>query len=407
MTSKLSINLRKVTLSTALSLASLLCVPINNVFAETAIDTDADGIMDTNDNCVFIPNSDQRDVDNDGYGSVCDADLNNDHIVNAADLAIFKPLLDSGDANADFNGDGVVDNLDLAILEQQFFGPPGPSQPDSDADGIPDKSDNCTLTANSDQRDIDSDGYGSACDADLNNDLIVNAADLGMFKLAYGSSDANADFNGDGVVDATDLALVKAQFFGPPGPSQPDSDADGIPDKSDNCTLVANPDQRDADGDGYGSMCDADLDNDHIVIYSDLAIFKQAFDTSDANADFNGDGVVDALDLEILKEQYFGPPGPSQPDSDGDGIPDKSDNCTLVANPDQRDADGDGYGSLCDADLNNDKIVNAADLALFKQVFGSGDANADFNGDGVVDDLDLALIKEQFFGAPGPSGLIQ
>lgn len=39
---------------------------------------------------------------------------------------------------------------------------------------------------------------------------------------------------------------------------------------------------------------------------------------------------------------------PPPPDADGDGVPDASDNCPLVANPDQADRDGDGIGDACD-----------------------------------------------------------
>ena len=36
-------------------------------------------------------------------------------------------------------------------------------------------------------------------------------------------------------------------------------------------------------------------------------------------------------------------------DSDGDGFPDASDNCPLVANPDQADCDTDGTGDACES----------------------------------------------------------
>jgi hypothetical protein len=92
-------------------------------------------------------------------------------------------------------------------------------------------------------------------------------------------------------------------------------------------------------------------------------------------------------------------------DTDGDGIPDVFDDCVTVANADQRDTNGDGYGNACDADLNDDRIVNFADLARLKAVFFQADADADLNGDGVVNFTDLARMKAAFFKAPGPSAL--
>ena len=55
--------------------------------------------------------------------------------------------------------------------------------------------------------------------ADLNNDGVVNAIDLGALKLVFFTADADADFNGDGAVNPIDLGVMKSSFFGPPGPS--------------------------------------------------------------------------------------------------------------------------------------------------------------------------------------------
>jgi hypothetical protein len=101
-------------------------------------------------------------------------------------------------------------------------------------------------------------------------------------------------------------------------------------------------------------------------------------------------------------------------DTDGDGIPDQSDNCTLVSNVNQRDTDNDGFGNSCDADLNNDLIVNAIDLGLFKKCYlkQAPDAqcrrpqDSDLNGDGNVNALDLGLFKKLYLKPPGPRGLI-
>ncbi len=92
-------------------------------------------------------------------------------------------------------------------------------------------------------------------------------------------------------------------------------------------------------------------------------------------------------------------------DTDGDGIPDLCDNCTLVANADQRDTDGDGFGNVCDGDINNDGIVDRADQKLLKAAMGSrGDGqDADLDGNRLVDSADLKLLKRSLGLPPGPS----
>ena len=91
-------------------------------------------------------------------------------------------------------------------------------------------------------------------------------------------------------------------------------------------------------------------------------------------------------------------------DEDGDGVPDDSDNCTMLPNADQRDTDGDNYGNRCDADFNNSDMVDAADLTLFKIRYRSSDPDADFDGDGFVDARDLSIMKSLYMKPPGPSG---
>ncbi|MFK8016411.1 MAG: reprolysin-like metallopeptidase [Gammaproteobacteria bacterium] len=92
-------------------------------------------------------------------------------------------------------------------------------------------------------------------------------------------------------------------------------------------------------------------------------------------------------------------------DTDGDGVGDDQDNCTLIDNADQLDTNGDGFGNICDADLNNDLTVNAVDLGIFRSRFFSSDLDADFNGDGTVNVQDLGILRQAFFNPPGPSGI--
>jgi len=101
------------------------------------------------------------------------------------------------------------------------------AQGDQDNDGVVDGQDNCLLVANAGQRDTDGDGFGNFCDADLNNDGMVNFGDFGIFKsvifsvapgvLPYTSAD-HADFNGDGGINFGDFGVFLSLWLQPPGP---------------------------------------------------------------------------------------------------------------------------------------------------------------------------------------------
>ena len=114
----------------------------------------------------------------------------------------------------------------------------------------------------------------------------------------------------------------------------------------------------------------------------------------------------DAKSTAVYNAQLIIEYGDQVVDTDGDGVPDNADNCTLVFNPDQRDTDGDNYGNICDPDFNQDLIVNATDLIYLKSNFFTTDPDADLDGDGVVNSIDLAILRSFYFKPPGPSGLV-
>lgn len=126
------------------------------------------------------------------------------------------------------------------------------------------------------------------------------------YALAWYTLAEAADTDGDGVPDDADNCPLTFN------PGQEDLDGDGVGDACDNCILVPNADQRDTDGDGYGNICDGDLDNSGgIVNFSDLALFRAAFGTSNVDADLDGDGLVNFADLALFRSLFGLPPGPS------------------------------------------------------------------------------------------------
>jgi hypothetical protein len=67
--------------------------------------------------------------------------------------------------------------------------------------------------------------------------------------------------------------------------------------------------QRDTDADGFGNVCDPDLDNNGVVNFGDFVRFQAGWGTTNPDLDFNGDGVVNFGDLSILSNYMFGVPG--------------------------------------------------------------------------------------------------
>jgi len=91
-------------------------------------------------------------------------------------------------------------------------------------------------------------------------------------------------------------------------------------------------------------------------------------------------------------------------DSDGDGVPDRLDNCREQPNPDQRDSDNDGFGDVCDGDFDQDGVVGISDVMRLERAIRTGVRfpGADLDGDGAVDGRDLSLLQVQVGHPPGP-----
>ncbi len=201
-----------------------------------------------------------------------------------------------------------------------------------------------------------------------------------------GSVSSAGDLDNDGILDNVDNCLAQ------PNPDQLDDDGDGVGNSCDNCSVVANPYQNDSDGDGVGDLCDN-------------CIATVNPDQNDADVD----GIGDSCDNcpTVANEKPIDDDGNvlDQLDEDNDHIGDACDNCSMLPNPDQRDTDNDGFGNMCDADLNNDNIINFIDVGILRANFLTDFPDADFNDDGVVNFIDLGEMKKNLLLAPGPSGL--
>jgi hypothetical protein len=122
-----------------------------------------------------------------------------------------------------------------------------------------------------------------------------------MLNLTNGSRIVTAAAGGSTITSPGSLVTILGT----------NSDEDVVQDHRDNCLLVTNLNQRDTNGDGFGNICDADLDGDLQVGFSDFIRFRSAFGSTDPDADFDGDGRVGFSDFIIFRSMFGSAPGPS------------------------------------------------------------------------------------------------
>lgn len=263
------------------------------VFLSATQDTDDDTIVDIDDNCPEIANTDQSDVDSDGIGDVCDDDIDGDGELNDVDCDPLDATVFVGAACDDGVPGTVNDTYDAncvcmglvpspgdicEIAEEAFI---GINVCDTVGNGIAGASNVCFGTGG-----IDAHWYfweaPSFGQVTINSGIDPNLNDTRL-SVYTGTCDdltcfASDDDNGDGftsiiveLVDSGTVLLIEwddrwngngfdfeIQFLD----GSDDADLDGIVDLLDNCVDSANVDQADLDLDGIGDVCDDDIDGD-------------------------------------------------------------------------------------------------------------------------------------------------
>ncbi len=157
-----------------------------------------------------------------------DTVVNNDTRIEAGvTFVLFDDAIEEGQTYT-FSEEDL--NLSIAFVVEESMGAEifsvyGLVYKNADGDFVPNFLDNCWFATNPGQRDTDGDGFGNACDPDIDNNCVVNFLDFVFYPPAFGSQEGdpnyniNVDFNEDGSVGFLDLHRFIDYFGQAPGPS--------------------------------------------------------------------------------------------------------------------------------------------------------------------------------------------
>ena len=394
-------------------------------------DDDGDGVLDNDDDCAFAPSmrnwtsTSQTDYDGDGCKDSTeeDVDSDNDGVADTNETCPNGLLGWTSNTTTDHDGDGCNDAQEDA---------------DDDGDGINDFDDDCTPMAtnwdSSGVQDLDKDGCrdvdedddddgdgldddvdscprgsvgwisgsvtdkdGDGCrdtteDLDDDNDLILDDDDgcargetgwvstpqLDADRDGCRDSDEDPDDDGDGFWEFDSVGNIIDQCPNTPlseshlvdgvgcSPSQADDDNDGVVNSNDECPDVAPPEGLDRDENGCTDDIDQDGVNDDVDAFPNDTTQTEDRDgdgygdnlsgvnpdscrdtpsqwienvsingCAEEEEDFDDDGILNGYEGANCSDTPPGEVGeidsegcsPSQIDSDGDGTPDSVDQC--------------------------------------------------------------------------------
>ena len=399
-----------------------------------ARDQDNDGTNDDEDNCPMVANADQANWDGDSLGDACDPDIDNDGVLNAADLCdnsyggAFQNWHATNDG-PDADNDGCKDDEPEDVVKPDTIAPGAVTNLASGTvtpvnipltwtapgdDGATGTVTNYIVKRSSTPITTAAE-FSSAVTASMTypNGGFV-AAGATQWATMTGLDPSTAYYIAVRGVDEAGnegafQALASSVSTAPAPPSPPptpigDNDGDGINNNLDNCVNVANADQADLDNDNLGDACDPDRDGDGAPNDGDLFPddASEAFDADgdgvgdnadacpghDDNLDLDNDGTPDGCDSDrdgdgIANGSDLFPDDPNESaDTDGDGVGDNADKCEGHDDADDLDADGTPDG--CDSDRDGDGIANELDLFPDNAL-----ESKDTDGDGIGDNADI------------------